>query len=132
MPNMIKIAPTRYLDDIAKAASQLGYEGSLVRYQILAYAERNDFCHFGIKDLAEHGHLNSLGENFLEDLRSLDIIFRDRPHEQIEMRKTIKIVEKEWFQRLFFEENGRKQRELVFVLTEKGNAEFLSKPHSSS
>ena len=43
------LSPTPYLDDVAKAASRLGYDESLVRYQILAYAERNDWCHSGIK-----------------------------------------------------------------------------------
>ncbi len=36
--------PTPYLDDVAKAVSRLGSEESLVRYRILAYADRNNFC----------------------------------------------------------------------------------------
>lgn len=47
--------------------------------------------------MAQSGHFNDLGERILEDLRSLEVIFRDRPHEQIEMRSIIKLVEKEWF-----------------------------------
>ena len=118
-------APTPYLDDVAIAASRLGYEESLVRYQILAYADRNNFCHSGIKTMAQNGHFNQLGERILEDLRSLDIIFQDRPHEQIDMRRIIKLVEKEWFLRLWFDGTGR-QRHIMFVSTDKAKQKLLS------
>ena len=117
--------PTPYLDDVAKAASRLGYEESLVRYQILAYAERNNFCHSGIKAMAQSGHFNQLGERILEDLRSLEVIFRDRPHEQIQMRSIIKLVEKEWFTRLWFDGTGR-QRQIMSLLTDKATQKMLS------
>lgn len=117
--------PTPYLHDVAKAASRLGYEESLVRYQILAYADRNNFCHSGIKAMAQNGDFDELGEKILEDLRSLDVLFRDRPHEQIEMRSVIKMVEKEWFLRLWLDETG-KQRRVKFVLTDKGTQKMLS------
>lgn len=93
-------APAPYLDDVAIAASRLGYEESLVRYQILAYADRNDFCHSGIMTMAQNGHFHDLGERILEDLRSLNVIFRERPHDQVLMRSVIKVLEKEWFFRL--------------------------------
>lgn len=118
-------APTPYLDDIAKAASRLGYEESLVRYQILAYADRNNFCHSGIKTMAQKGDFDELGERILEDLRSLDIIFPDRARDQIQMRSVIKIVEKEWFLKLWLDETGR-QRRVKFVLTDKGTQKLLS------
>ena len=117
--------PTPYLDDVAKAASRLGYPESLVRYQILAYADRNNFCHSGIRAMAQNGDFNELGERILEDLRSLDIIFPDRPYEQIQMRSVIKLLEKEWFLRLWFDETGR-QRRVKFVLTDKGTQKMLS------
>ena len=119
--------PTPYLDDVAKAASRLGYEESLVGYQILAYADRNNFCHSGIKAMAQNGDFNELGEKILEDLRSLDFIFRDRPHEQMEMRSVIKMVEKEWFFRLWLD-GTRGQRRVKFVLTDKGTQKMLSIP----
>ena len=118
-------APTPYLDDVAKAASRLGYEESLVRYQILAYADRNNSCHSGIKAMAQSGHFNQLGERILEDLRWLDVIFRDRPREQIEMRSIIKLVEKDWFLRLWFDGTGR-QRQVMSVLTDKATQKMLS------
>ena len=117
--------PTPYLDEVAKAASRLGYEESLVRYQIMAYADRNYFCHSGIKGMIQSGYFSKLGERILEDLRSLEIIFRDRPHEQIEMRRIIKLVEKEWFLRLWFDDTVR-QRQVMSVLTEKANQKMLS------
>ena len=117
--------PTPYLNDVAEAASWLGYSESLVRYQILAYAERNNFCHSGIKGMAQAGHFNDLGERILEDLRSLEVIFRDRPHEQIEMRSIIELVEKEWFFRLWFDGKGQ-QRRVMSVMTEKANQKLLS------
>ena len=75
--------------------------------------------------MAQSGHFNQLGERILEDLRSLDVMFRDRPREQIEMRSIIKIVEKEWFHRLWFDGTGR-QRQVMSVLTEKANQKLLS------
>ena len=75
--------------------------------------------------MAENGDFDELGERILEDLRSLDVIFRDRPHEQIEMRSVIKIVEKEWFLRLWLDETGKQQRR-KFVLTDKGTQKMLS------
>ena len=45
--NYLPISPTSYLDNMTKAASRLGYDVGLVRYQILAYADRNNFCHSG-------------------------------------------------------------------------------------
>ena len=110
--------PTPYLDNIAIAASRLEYEESLVRYQIIAYAERNNFCHSGVKAMAQNGYFEELGERILEDLRSLDVIFRSRPHDQIEMRSLIKIVEREWFKRLWVEDTGK--RRVRYNLTEKG------------
>ena len=96
-----------------------------MRYQILAYAERNNFCHSGIKAMAQNGDFYELGERILEDLRSLDVIFRDRPHEQIQMRSIIKLVEKEWFFRLWFDETGKRRR-AKFALTDKGTQKMLS------
>ena len=118
-------ASTPYLDDAAIAASRLGYEESLVRYQILAYADRNNFCHSGVKGMAQNGDFYELGERILEDLRSLDVIFPDRPHEQIEMRRIINLVEKEWFFRLWFDETGKQPR-VKFALTDKGTQKMLS------
>ena len=46
--------------------------------------------------MAQNEDFNELGEKILEGPRSLDIMIRDRPHEQIEMRSIIKMVEKEW------------------------------------
>ena len=94
-----QISPTPYLDDIKEAAARLGYEVSLVRYQIIAYAERNNFCHRGLKALSTTWptYKNWHSSSWTTDERSLDVIFRGRQHEQIELRKLIKIVEKEWF-----------------------------------
>lgn len=118
-------APTPYLDEVAKAASRLGYEESLVRYQILAYADRNDFCHSGIKNMAQNGYFYELGERILEDLRSLNVIFRDRPHEQILMRTVIKVIEEEWFLRLWYDETGN-HRQVMFAWTDKGHQKMRS------
>ena len=88
-------SPTPHLDDIAKAASRLGYEKFLVRYEVMAYAERNNFCHSGVKAMSQRGYFQELAQRISMDLRSQDVIFAGRPHDQIEMRKVIKLVEKE-------------------------------------
>ena len=49
----LPLSLTSYLDNIVKAADRLGYEAAIIRYQIIAYAERNKFCHSGIKEIIE-------------------------------------------------------------------------------
>ena len=122
----LAFSPTPYLDDIAKAAERLGCEGAMIRYQIIVYADRNSFCHSGIKEMVSQGYLQEFAERIIEDLRSLDTIFRDRPHEQIEMRRLVKLVEKEWFLRVWVEET-RRDRRVLFALTDKGYQKMLSK-----
>ena len=58
----LPLSPTPYLDDITKAADRLGCEAGMIRYQIIAYAERNNFCHSGIKEMIEQGRLQRLAE----------------------------------------------------------------------
>ncbi len=99
----LPISPTPYLDDIAKAASRLGYDVGLVRFQILAYASRNNFCHSGLKAEISEGRFQELAERLVEDKRSLGVIFRGRPQAQMEMRQVIRIVEKEWFDSLYLD-----------------------------
>ena len=113
----LPLSPTPYLDDIAKAADRLGHDFAIVRYQILAYAERNDFCHSGVKNMIQNGEFQELAERILIDKRALEIIYRGRPHDQIEMRGVIKIVEKEWFDTLFVDE--RKGRVARFILSDR-------------
>ena len=72
----IAVSPTPYLDDIAKAAARLGHDFDLVRYQILAYAERNNFCHSGLKAMIELGHFQELAERLVEDKKALGVIFQ--------------------------------------------------------
>ena len=112
------LSPTPYLDDIAKAATRLGHDFAIVRYQIFAYAERNDFCHSGVKNMIEQGEFQELAERIVEDKRALEIIYRGRPHDQIEMRGVIKIVEKRWFDALFVDE--RTGRVVRFILSTRG------------
>ena len=111
----LPLSPTPYLNDIAKAADRLGHGFAIVRYQILAYAERNDFCHSGVKNMIQNGEFQELAERIVIDKRAPEIIYRGRPHDQIEMRGMIKIVEKEWFDTLFVDE--RKGRVVRFVLS---------------
>ncbi|KAL9063218.1 MAG: hypothetical protein Q9161_009583 [Pseudevernia consocians] len=113
----LPLSSTPYLDDIAKAAARLGHDFRLVRYQILAYAERNDFCHSGVKSMIDYGEFQELAERIVEDKRALEIIYRGRPHEQIQMRGVIKIVEKEWFETVFVDE--RKGRVVRFIPSDR-------------
>ena len=122
----LPLSPTPYLDDITKAADRLGCEAAMIRYQIIAYADRSIFCHSGIKVMIAQGYLQELAERIIEDLRSLDTVFRDRPHEQIEMRRLVQVVEKEWLVRVWAEET-RRGRRVLYALTEKGTQKMLSK-----
>ena len=122
----LPISPTPFSDDIAKAAQRLGYEVSMVRYQILAYADRNNFCHRGLKTMIHHGDFQILAERIMEDKMSLKIIFRGRrPSERTEMRNIIKIVEKEWFDAVWIDE-ARRERPVKFRPSDKGIAKMMS------
>ena len=121
----LPISPTPYLDDIAEAAQRLGYEVNLVRYQIVAYADGNNFPHSGLKAMIHHGDFLDLAERIMEDKKSLKVIFQGRPSEQIEMRKIIKIVEKEWFDAVWIDES-RKGRLVKYILSTKGSAKLRS------
>ena len=79
-------SPVLYLNDVQEAAIRIGIDFSLVRYQILAYPERNNSCHSGIKRMIDHGDLFPLAERTIEDKRSLELIFRQGPQGQIEIR----------------------------------------------
>ena len=57
-----------------------------------------------------YGDFQGLAERIVEDLRFSDVTFRERPHEQIEVRSIIKMVEKEWFVRLWLDETGKDAR----------------------
>ena len=121
----LPISPTPYLDDIAKAAERLGYEADLIRYQIVAYANRNNFCHGGLKAMINHGDFQELAERMMEDKRTLKVIFHGRPSEQIEMRKVIKIVEREWFDSVWIDE-AKKERPVKYYPSSKGLAKLRS------
>lgn len=114
----LAITPTPYLNDIFKAANRLGCEISMVRYQVVAYAERNNFCHSAIKAMVQNGDFQELAERVMEDKKALDVIFRDRPHAPKEMRGLIKMVKREWFSRIWMDETW-KQRQVKCFPTEK-------------
>ena len=118
MRRSVPASPTPYLDETAKAAERLGHDKGLIRYQILAYADRNNFCHSGIKSMIQDGAFQQLAERIMEDKRALVYIYRGRPSDQIEIRKMIKLVEKEWFVKLFVHETSKGQ-EILFVPSEK-------------
>ena len=75
--------------------------------------------------MVQNGDFQELGERIMEDKRYLNVIIQERPHEQIEMRSLIKLVEKEWLFELFFDET-RKERRLKFILLDKGSEKLRS------
>ena len=121
-------SPTPYLDDVAKAAARLGHDFDLVGYQILAYAERNNFCHSGLKAMIDLGYFQELAERLVEDKKALGVIFQGKPHDQIQMRGVIKTIEKEWFEKIWVEEAAKRRQyryqdlkaRVRFSLTDKG------------
>ena len=122
----VPTSPTPYLDEIAKAANGLGYQVDLIRYQILAYADRNKFCDSSLKVMIQDGNFQELAERIMEDKRALVNIYRGRPSDQIELRKMIRFVEKEWFVNLGVHETSR-GREILFLPTEKAAKIIKSK-----
>ncbi|KAM0796658.1 hypothetical protein BDR22DRAFT_892978 [Usnea florida] len=114
----VDTSPTPYLDEIAKAANGLGYQVDMIRYQILAYADRNNFCHSGLKVMIQEGLFQQLAERIMEDKRALVNIFRGEPSAQIEIRKMIKFVEKEWFVNLWVHDTN-KGKDILYLPSEK-------------
>ena len=114
----LTIALTLYLDDVSTAVARLGYDFAFVRYQIFAYADRNNFCHSGLKAMIHHGDFQDLAERLMHDKGSFELIFRGNPHAQMEMREGIKVVEKEWFSRIWVDER-RKGHSVKFAPTDK-------------
>ena len=115
----VPTSPTPYLDDIARAANILGCEVDMIRYQILAYADRNNSsCHSGLKAMIEDCEIQQLAERIMQDKRALLYIYRGRTSAHLEMRKMIRFVEKEWFERVFVKET-RRGREVMFLPSER-------------
>ena len=114
------------LDDIPQAAITLASKESLARYHILTSTYRNHFCNSGIKGIVQQGEFQELGERIIEDKRSLEVIFRDRPDERNEMRRRMKFNEKECCFELWFEKTRNGQRWVYFNLSHKGNDKMRS------
>ena len=100
----IVLSPTPYLDDVAKAAARLGHDFDLVVYQILAHAERNNFCHSGRKAMIQFGHFQELAERLFEDKKAPGVIFQSKSQDQVQMRAVMKTIEKEWFEKTYWDE----------------------------
>ena len=98
--------PTPYLDSIREAAQILGLTEKAVRFQIVGFGERNDMCHSHLEAMILKGSFHTLAEKIVEDKKGLDIIYQNRPNDQIEMRVAIGSLANEWFKRIW-EADGR-------------------------
>ena len=63
--------------------------------------------------MIDHAEFQELAERIVEDKRSLGVIFHGRPQAQIEMRCGLKIVEKEWFEKIYMDETRNSRVRLV-------------------
>lgn len=66
----------KWTDTIDEASKILGYEARIIRYQILAYADRNNACHNGIQSMVDRGHFNDLAIRTVEDRAALNAIYK--------------------------------------------------------
>ena len=124
----LPIYPTPYLDDTSEAATRLGYDVSLVRYQIFAYADRNSVW-YNLTGMIHDGHFYGLAKRILEDKRALPVVFRGKPDAQKEMGELIEMVQNEWFELLWMNQ----WQNVVFLPSHKGREKVLSMaPPSSS
>lgn len=112
------LSPTPYLDDVTKAAEKLDCEPRMVRYRILQYAERNNFWHSGISGMIDEARFKALAETIVEDKRALGVVFRGPLVDEIGMRNTIVMVEREWFVKLWVDETSW-GKEIQYVPTTK-------------
>ncbi|KAI9722250.1 MAG: hypothetical protein M1812_001722 [Candelaria pacifica] len=106
-----RIPDTPIIDDLKKAAkiinkarddtTSMWVIKEDLSFEIHTYAKRCNLCHSGLEDLIKGMQWQCLAERICQDLASLGLVYRDRPHEQIEMRNKIKKLEHEWFRKCY-------------------------------
>lgn len=91
----------KWTETIAEASKILGYEARIIRYQILAYAERNNVCHNGIQSMVNNAEFDDLAMQIVEDKAALNAIYEGtRPRDQIDLRGVIGRVQSMWFEHI--------------------------------
>ncbi len=98
---------TRLLNDIETAAERRGVESKQLGYEITQYAERNSYCHSGVKRMIDECLWGELAERTCADKVTLNWVFRGRNREQKGMRKCISEIQNEWFEWCSKELSGR-------------------------
>lgn len=98
---------TPYLDSLGIVAREVGIDTEQVSYEFKAYADRNDLCHTGIRNLISEADFEELAARIYNDLAILDIIYRGRPAEQYQMRDVIKKIERQWFTSIWVQKGGK-------------------------
>ena len=95
---------TPLLFDISNAARKLGMTPIDFRWEIHTYARRNLLCHSNITHLIHSCDWQRLAERTSKDLATLQYAYPGRGKEQMEMRKTIKRFQAEYFKFVLYED----------------------------
>lgn len=111
------------MDDIHQAAAKSKMTPKELTWEIHTYARRNLMAHSNMKYLINHCEWKNLAERMCNDLATLHRIYPGRGYDQIEMRRTIKKFEGQYFVYICQSKTG----EIVFELNTK--AESLEKKY---
>ena len=118
-----EIPKTPLMDDVHQAAAQSSMTPKELTWEIHAYARRNLMAHSNMKHLINHCEWRNLAERICNDLATLHRIYPGRGSDQIEMRRTIKNFQSQYFNYICRSVTG----EIIFELNTK--AEALDKNH---
>ena len=120
---------TPVIDDVRRAAEQLEMPGRDLIWEIHAYAERNLLTHNNIKHLINECDWRRVAERTCLDLAVLHRVYPGRGKDQIEMRKTIKRFQANYFQYVTRNNNGEIAYEInarARFLSERRNKRILA------
>ena len=114
---------TPLMNDVHQAAAKLKMTPTELTWEIHTYAKRNLIAHSNIKYLVNHCKWQNLAERIYNDLATLHRIYPGRGSDQIEMRRTIKNFQGQYFNFICRSATG----DIIFELNNK--AELLNKKY---
>ena len=122
----------KWTETIDEASRLLGYQARIIRYQILAYAERNNVCHNGIHSMVNNAEFDDLAMRITEDKAALNAIYEGtRPRDQIDLREVIGRVQSMWFEHIRVNTWADGSLHLTSILSQKALDKTRSVERSS-
>ena len=89
--------PTPWLQDLERAALELGTSKDQLAFEIQYYAQRNQYCHRGIKHLLDDCDFQALAKRILADRKALRRLYIDHEDDAMNMRSALDRFQEKWF-----------------------------------